>query len=307
MYNTKYGPYDGDSWEAIMQICFRLKYESEHYQSIPASSGDCGIEGFTKKGEVFQCYCPDNNLSSKDLYEKQRNKITTDLNKLSLYKKKLGQFLNGVLIKEWIFVTPESRMNDLVLHCNTKTEEIKNLNLPFIDPHFKVIIHDIDNFAKEIPVALNAEGQKLFIDKRKLEDGSIIKWKDQEIDLVANAIRKHSKRFTQGAAGVDQKVNKLTDATIESFLDQNTILSRWEQLHPDDYEKFLILLSQIEKEVEELCMFPADDNNQLYKSLRKLVKEKLTANFSYLNEMTIDNLTNGAIADWLLRCPLDFE
>lgn len=307
MYNTKYGPYDGDSWEAIMQICFRLKYEDEHYQPIPASSGDCGIEGFTKQGKVFQCYCPDNNLSSKDLYEKQRDKITTDLNKLNLYKKKLSKFLNGVVIKEWIFVTPESRMNDLVLHCNTKTEEIKKLTLHFIDPDFKVIIHDIDNFAKEIPIALNAEGQKLFIDKKKLEDGSIIKWKDQEIDLAANAIRKHSKRFAQDATGVDKKVNKLTDATIESFLDQNTILSRWQQLHPDDYEKFLILLSQIEKEVEELCMFPADDNNELYKSLRNLVKEKLTSNFSYLNEMTIDNLTNGAIADWLLRCPLDFE
>ena len=73
MYNTKFGPYDGNSWEDLMQLCFRLKYESEYYQSIPASSGDCGIEGFTKTGKVFQCYCPDNNMSSADLYEKQRD------------------------------------------------------------------------------------------------------------------------------------------------------------------------------------------------------------------------------------------
>ena len=307
MYNTKYGPYDGDSWENLMQICFRLKYEREHYQSIPASSGDCGIEGFTKDGKVFQCYCPDNNLSSKDLYEKQRDKITTDINKLNLYKKKLSRFLNGVLIKEWIFVTPESRMNDLILHCNAKTDEVKKLSLSFIASDFRVIIHDIDNFAKEIPIALNTDGQKLHISKEKIADGSIVKWKDQKIDLAANAIRKHTKRFIENSAGIDEKVNKLTDATIESFLDQNTILSRWRQLHPDDYEKYLILLSQIEKEVAELCMFPADDNNKLYKNLRILVRERVTANFSYLNEMTIDNLTNGAIADWLLRCPLDFE
>lgn len=307
MYSTKFGPYDGDSWEALMQICFRLKYESEYYQPVPASSGDCGIEGFTKNGKVFQCYCPDNNLSSRDLYEKQRDKITTDIKKLNLYQKKLSRFLNGTLIKEWIFVTPESRMNDLVLHCNGKTDEILKLNLPIIDPTFKVIIHDIDNFAREIPIALNADGQKLLIDKEQLDGGSLIKWKDQEIDLVSNAIRKHTKRFPVNASGVEEKVNKLTDATIESFLDQTTILSRWRQLHPDDYEKFLILFSQIEKEIEELCMFPTDDINLLYRQLRSLVKEKLTGNFGYLNEITIDNLTNGAIADWLLRCPLDFE
>lgn len=307
MYNTKYGPYDGDSWEAVMQICFRLKYEGEHYQSIPASPGDFGIEGFTKTGKVFQCYCPENNLSSKDLYEKQRDKITTDVGKLDLYKKKLSNFFNGVLIKEWIFVTPEHRMNELVIHCNTKTKEVLNLNLPFIDKGFKIIIHDIDNFAKELPIALNAAGQKLLIDKDKVEDNNLIKWKDQEIDLVSNAIKKHTKRFSENASGVEIKVNKLTDATIESFLDQSTILSRWRQLHPDDYEKFLILFSQIEKEVSELCMFPTDDNDKLYRSLRVLVKERLTANFGYLSDITIENLTNGAIADWLLRCPLDFE
>jgi hypothetical protein len=307
VYNTKFGPYDGDSWEAMMQICFRLKYETEHYQPVPASSGDCGIEGFTKNGKVFQCYCPDNNLSSKDLYEKQRDKITTDIKKLSLYQKKLSRFLNGTLIKEWIFVTPESRMNDLLLHCNSKTDEVRKLNLPIIDSNFKVIIHDIDNFVREIPIALNADGQKLLIDKEQIDGGSLIKWKDQKIDLVSNAIRKHTKRFPGNASGIEEKVNKLTDATIESFLDQITILTRWRQLHPDDYEKFLILFSQIEKEIAELCMFPSDDNNLLYKQFRILVKERLTGNFGYLNEITIDNLTNGAIADWLLRCPLDFE
>lgn len=307
MYSTKYGQYDGDSWEALMQICFRIKYEQELYQSVPASSGDCGIEGFTKTGKVFQCYCPDNNVTSKALYEKQRDKITTDLKKLDLYKKKLAKFLDGVTIKQWILVTPENRMNDLILHCNTKRQEILKLNLPFIDPTFQVLIHDIDNFAREIPIALNSENNKLLIDKEKLDGKTIVKWKDEEIDLVENALRKHSKRFPKDTSGVDKKINTLTDATIESFLDLNTILMRWRSAHPDDYEKYLMLISQIEKDVQEMCMFPSSDNNELYKQLRTLVRERLNSNFGYLNDITIESLTNGAVADWLLRCPLDFE
>lgn len=307
MYNTKYGAFDGDSWESVMQTCFRLKYENEQYQFIPAISGDYGIEGFTKNGKVFQCYCPDNNLGSKELYEKQRSKVTDDLKKLSLYQTQLVKILNGVKIKEWILVTPDYRMKELILHCNLKKDEILKMNLPFIDKDFKVLVHDIDNFAIELPTALNADGKKLLIDKPKLKDKSVIKWKDTEIDLVTNVIRKHTKRFNDNAKEVDDKVNKLTDATIESFLDQNSILSRWRQLHPEDYEKYLILISQIEKEVEEICMFPAEDNNKRYVELRDLVRGKLKENFGYLNDITLSNLTNGAVADWLIRCPLDFE
>lgn len=290
-----------------MQICFRLKYEKEHYQYIPAVSGDYGIEGFTKTGKVFQCYCPDNNIGAKELYEKQRNKVTSDVGKLSRYKAKLTNMLNGVKIKEWILVTPEYRMKELILHCNQKKEEILKLKLPFVDKDFEILVHDIDNFAKEIPVAMNIDNQKLLIGKEKLEQNILPEWKNEEIDLVNNAIRKHTKRFPEGEKGVENKVNKLTDSTIESFLDQNNILSGWRRLHPDDYETYLILMSQIEKDIEEACMFAMTDYNKFYREIRTMVKAKLKESFSYLSEITLEDLTNGAVADWLLRCPLNFE
>ncbi|KAA5534925.1 hypothetical protein F0919_10015 [Taibaiella lutea] len=290
-----------------MQICFRLKYESEHYQPIPASSGDCGIEGFTKTGKVFQCYCPDNNITSTALYEKQRDKITRDLGKLSVYVDRLGRFLNGVKIKEWIFVTPEYRMNDLILHCNNKKKELLDSNLNIIDPSFQVLIHDIDNFIAQIPIALNSNAQKLTIGPDITPVSAIITWREQEIDLVGNAIRKHNKRFSDNPPNLEDKVNQLTEATIKSYFDRESILRRWQNLHPQDYDRYLTLISQIEEEVTELCMFPTQNNNQLYLSFRTLVKERLKDNFAYLDETTITTLMNGAIADWLLRCPLDFE
>ncbi len=90
MIKTKYGIFDGDSWEEICQMCFKSKYYDEGYQYMPAlPNGDFGIEGFTKSGKVFQCYCPDFDYDSKNLYEKQRDKITEDLNKLKKNEKEL--------------------------------------------------------------------------------------------------------------------------------------------------------------------------------------------------------------------------
>lgn len=117
MFSTKNGrSFNGDSWENFCQLCFKTKYVSEGYQAMPADvRGDLGIEGFTRTGKVFQCYCPDTNTSHIKLYEDQRDKITTDLNKLSKNKNVLPNYLGETIIKEWIFVTPEYSNKDLVI------------------------------------------------------------------------------------------------------------------------------------------------------------------------------------------------
>ena len=70
MFKTKYGPFNGDSWEDLCQQIFKNKFESEGYQEMKASPGDFGVEGFTKKtGVAFQCYCPDSLYTQDELYK----------------------------------------------------------------------------------------------------------------------------------------------------------------------------------------------------------------------------------------------
>ncbi|GMA60380.1 hypothetical protein NZD89_12305 [Alicyclobacillus fastidiosus] len=83
MIRTKHGTYDGDSWEEHCQLLLKKKYDSEGYQEMVAhTKGDHGIEGFTRTGLVFQCYCPDEEYEPGKLYEEQKDKVTRDLNKL---------------------------------------------------------------------------------------------------------------------------------------------------------------------------------------------------------------------------------
>ena len=73
----------GNAWEELCVKCYRLRYQKEHYTPIPAvQGGDAGIEGFTHSGIVHQCYCPEREYSEDELYEHQRNKLTTDIQKL---------------------------------------------------------------------------------------------------------------------------------------------------------------------------------------------------------------------------------
>lgn len=73
----------GNAWETLCVQCYRLRYQSDDYTAIPAvQGGDAGIEGFTNKGIVHQCYCPERPYSDNELYTHQREKLTTDIEKL---------------------------------------------------------------------------------------------------------------------------------------------------------------------------------------------------------------------------------
>lgn len=117
---------DGDTWEKLCQSCYRIKYQEQHYTEIPAVyEGDAGIEGFTRTGIVNQCYCPEREYSDDELYNHQRDKMTTDIGKLlnADYKKRLEK-LGVPTIHEWHFVVPFYKDSRIIQHAETKRKEV---------------------------------------------------------------------------------------------------------------------------------------------------------------------------------------
>jgi hypothetical protein len=309
MIKTEYGTFDGDKWESISQICFKQNFREEGYQEVKATPGDYGIEGFTRTGKVFQCYCPDESYSNAELYEKHRNKITTDLKKLKTYESQLKGFLGETKINKWYFVTPIYGKNEIVAHCTSKRDEVKSWGLSIIDnDNFEVIFEDISFLHPHLNLAIDSTNQKINLSPdTPITDTDKLKWKGKEITLVENAQRKHSLRFDENAPNVDKRVDDLTEKTIASFLGGNILLRMWQNEYPTEYEKFLSIVSLVENEVVEKCMFPVQDKNALYFSFKSLVEEKLNATFPKLEQEMIINLTNQVLADWILRCPINFE
>jgi hypothetical protein len=308
MIKTDYGNFDGDKWEAICQLCFKKRYESECYFEIKATPGDFGIEGFTRTGKAFQCYCPDEHYTQEELYKKQRDKITKDLKKLQDFEKPLAKKLGGALINKWYFVSPYFSRNEIIDHCTKKRDEIRSLKLSIIDnSNFEVILWDIDFLKPEIHTFLKNSEYKVDISPvNKISSDEKLKWKDEKISLVENAQRKHRLRFDAGAASIEKKVDDLTEKSISHFLDGNGILKKWSIDYPADYEKFVEIISQVEEQVIEECMFLNKDNNELYKGFATLLSEKIRKSFPFIEDTMIQNLCNQVMADWILRCPINF-
>ena len=146
----------GNEWEKICVKCYRMRYQSDNYTEIPASNGgDAGIEGFTNKGIVHQCYCPERTYSDNELYDHQREKLSTDIGKL----KKNGTRLLALgvpPVSEWHFNIPEYKDSRILVHANNKRQEIltEKRDNPSAYKHiaddFQIVVKTAEDFTPEI-------------------------------------------------------------------------------------------------------------------------------------------------------------
>ena len=306
MIQTKYGTFDGDSWEDLCQLVFKSKYKDKQYQEMVASPGDFGIEGFTKlDGVAFQCYCPDTHYTQKELYEKQRDKITKDLEKLRTYENEISRRLGGTKIKEWVFVTPQITDNKLLSHAQTKQEEIVRLGLSIIHPNFKVILQDADFFATEINAIQTAKGKKITLfsaldlaNSAENQDGSIYE---------ENISRKNKVRCTFNGVLNEEKHLKLNRLTSNKWLNSDPFLKEIEKKASEIYFHVMRVISQYESEVEELCITWRGDAEELISKVRDELAQRLGEATPALGEAERYRIADQMTSTWIALCPLGIE
>lgn len=282
------------------------------YQRVMASPGDFGIEGYTKNGHTFQCYCPDTNEENKKLYERQRDKITTDVNKLKTNKKELNEILGGAIIKHWTLITPRIGHRDLIVHCNSKRDLVKSWKLPFIDnSSFQILVHECEDYSIEIGEYFEQARKKFSIlpNSEDTTTEKLVQWRDTKIDLVNNAIEKNEIRIKSLGKdyNISQRTNALTNETVKYYLNGESILRIWQGSQPDNHQRFIELLASVEEELKEKCLLTTVVPNEFVKEIQAYVEEKIRYSFSYLDESTIIRLKNYCISFWIITCPLYFE
>ncbi|QTH40897.1 hypothetical protein J4772_25520 [Cohnella sp. LGH] len=311
MIRTKHGSYNGDSWEEACQLFLKRKYEAEGYQEMSAHThGDLGIEGFTRSGTVFQCYCPDEEFESKKLYEAQRDKITTDLNKLSKNKRELIRYLGGVKIKKWIFLTPIIKNKELISHCQDKASEYRGKSDLFdiLDQEFDVFVQDEGFFVEELLYVKAILNEKIDINIVAPSADEIINWKECEAESVKILFCKISKLFS-GSSNADAMTNKYVDLVIRNLIKGQKVMNELRENHPTLLEKVVRIKNSIESHLEQEIFLSTLKPKQFNKAIQEKYEMALgTESFSQIISYALQqDVIREAEADWLVRCPLDFE
>lgn len=305
---------NGDTWEMWCDSCYRDRYQNEHFIKVPADhKGDAGIEGFTLSGIVYQCYCPDKDYTTNELYEHLRNKVTTDIGKLIDPKnvprlKKLGI----PQIKEWHFVIPEYPDKRIVEHLEEKRQEVlaavnSNPTLySYIDPNIRLIPKVAEDFKVEfvrlirnplVDLQLNAAVKQV----------EPIDWTTCPADKIDNIKRKLL--AIMKTSDDDEDYQFMVRYWAEAYLQGIEIMNKLHESCGSIYEDLFSLEQQHKKDVAAKSRMNPDRslNHTLFEEVLKQFESSIRNQFKCFSEDTVLELKRDLVSGWLADCSLQFK
>jgi hypothetical protein len=277
-----------------------LKYAEGDFQRIPAKhGGDFGIECFVRsQGYAYQCYAASEPAETKKLYEAQRDKITEDIRKFCVNKAELGSIFGLLKIKCWILVVPKFESAHLVGHAATKAKEVQSHNLTYCTTDFTINVCDDTPWTLEAAKLKSAGHRKLTVEPEEPTKTTTDEWGQQNTISVARLKRK--------AKSLTLNVDAFSRAMVRKHILGRNMYDSIQTSYPDIYQEIQRIKSVLEKRLDGLN-YEFDNTKTYLQWVKSQLREQLTASFQNFTLDTIETLVDEAIADWLLRCPLQFE
>lgn len=309
------GPLNGDSWEELCNSCYRMKYQEEHYTSIPAiHGGDAGIEGFTRTGRVHQCYCPEREYTDDELHNHLRDKMTKDISKLISVKyanrlKKLGV----PKIKEWHFVIPLYRDSRIIEHAESKRRMVLSLkktkpsDFDHIDDEFVIVIKQAEDFKVEISKIVRTTLTDIKLNFAIFHTDKP-DWSKCESEKSDN-IKRKVKAVMGNIEDNDEDFNLVVNTYIESYIKGLEIFRILRESYTEVYEEIYMLEQSYKKQVSLKTKMNTDSsiNSRLFNEILDDFQIKLEKQFEYLTTASVMELKIDLISGWLADCSMQFK
>ena len=294
--------YSGPEWQDYVLNLLRIHYSTSLSIVPDTDRGDFGIEAFTTDGCAFQCYAPAEPLRTTQRYEKHRDKMTADLAKFCRNEVGLLGILGATKISTWVLMVPRHDSKEIMAHAATKTMEVRAKKLKHAKTDFRVLVNTADDFPKARDALAQTDIHKLAIpiDPQQVEVEAL-DWADKNDRLVET---------------LDRKVARLSNARnqrkhrnwlLRRYVSGENILAETHRQFPTVHERIMTLKRTREVELEGLDLAGKLDPNTKFEKVQRQLFETFDKEVRTLDAGTLQTVTDGIVADWLLRCPLQFE
>lgn len=309
-------PLSGDAWEKWCDACYRIRYQADNYQKIPAAYlGDAGIEGYTNTGTVYQCYCHEGEYSDDELYEHQRDKLTKDINKLidQVNKKRLID-LGVPVIKQWHFVVPFYKDNRILQHATSKRNDIrrgksaKPKEYEHIDDNFVIVIKIAEDFKIEFSKIIRETITDIKLNV-VVKGFDSIPWDKCPSEKVSNIQRKIRAVMNQ-VDNDDEDFKDVVGAYVSYYIKGIDVFRMLQADFPEIYEHIYTLELACKSEVNLKTKMNRDQslNMSIFNEILNDFEQKLSLEFGkYFATSSILELKHDMVGAWLADCPMEFR
>lgn len=291
----------GAEWQDYAFRLVQLRHGAVNVQRVPDKvRGDGGLEFFTTDGCLIQCYAPEETVDTAKASSRMKGKATRDLPKLHTNCELIEKLLNGVKVKRWLLLCPFLDDKSVIAHVRKKGSEVAAKGLSFLDTSFQALVHSQEDFATQIDVLRN----------QTVGPPIVVPATDQEtVDRAATSsasetlLRKLSHAFPGASAeALEQKKVQF----IRSLIHHENTLNALRIDHPTIWEQAYRTIAAEEKHLLLVGASGSAPREQLVGSLDR-ISEGIKQDLPTLSHAMKQDLSHGALSDWLMRCPLDFN
>lgn len=293
---------DPKSWENYFKDILRRFYGPSNFKDIPDSyGGDFGIECYSFSGHAFQCYLPEQLTDKQKLTKAQKNKIRKDIQKLTVKNvKEFSILFEGTQLSRWILATPAYVDSDMALYCSSKSVKVRKIKLPYLSDDFQILLQTESDYKSEVK-SLRQDVYQLCLDFSHVDNEEADGWINNNLEFLEKLNLKLPKVVGQ---------EKLTDTKsflIQKYLGFQNLLDHLRTEWPDIHAKIIELINNRRSYLES--RFLTDSSKQpgniITSEIQKL-KDDIADEIPTIKKSDLELITWGVIADWLIRCPLDF-
>jgi len=297
--------WDPNEWESHVYRLLQDRHGPLNVCKVPARhKGDFGLDYYSAADQVvYQCYAVQEPCEVADRADKQQAKITTDLKKFCTGKPELLAILGTVQIKRWVLVVPLHDSAKLNGHCTKKTAEVKASIMSYVSSDFEVMIQDLDSFDLNSRTFRALQRQSIKIPNKPATSKEIEAWTNSSNDLVKNLTDKLRKRVNSSDK---KKLEEAVETAIGWFLNRENTLDDLRVNAPELHET---LMEIIARHTECLTLYgPTADGSpsQILRTELESLKADIEKSIPNFSSQSVHQMAIGTIADWLIRCPLDF-
>ena len=304
--------YNSNTWEEFCDRCYCMLYGQEaNWQKVPAKyMGDCGIEGYLRKGEiVYQCYYPDNDTDG-NYYRKLRTKMHNDLKKLIENKDRLNAIGLENKIKEWHFVIPEYKDKQILEYRTTKEREIRKLKLDHLDSNFEIVIKTYANFENVRLKANLLLGNKLKEKSFITQNYKYIDYFDLQNNVKVENVKRKCLVLNQNFSKPEflEAYKTIVNTIMNHYVKGITILKNLEEREKFVYEAIDDRAASYKEDaIAKAALNSGQITRDILDEITEEFEEQLRVTFKdIIDDVFIRNISTYIVSSWIADCSLNF-
>lgn len=297
--------YDWDykDWENFVLQLVRERHGASNVQRVPDKDrGDLGIEAFTFDGRIYQCYAPEFPIATSERTKKLKAKLGQDVPKMLKYAAQIQKLLGSIAISRWILAVPLLDSKNVLEKCQTETDRVAQANLSFIAHDFRVVVVDQSDFFTEIEQLRRKAAINFPIVTSQTTDVDIQGWHDANLEIAEIILGKLQRGFPNDD---NVKNRKRAGDYIRWHIDGAEVLDQLRRDMPDLWDSLRAATTNAERTLVTLGSNGGGAREILIEQIEHL-RGEISGYMTGFHTADIDHVAFGTVADWLMRCPLDF-